>query len=109
MPNVSLTISPKIIMFARGHIFCQKNHWTNHQGFLEKMTNFQVCQNHFKTASLSMWTMVIHKRGKIYRLFGLITAKFENVIYHKTSRFIMETSMDKSHISSFWSYKMTKS
>src|ERR1043165_5296266 len=65
IPNVSLTSSPKVIMFARGHNFCQKNPWTNHQGFLEKMTKFQVCQNHFNTASLSMWTMVIHKRGRI--------------------------------------------
>src|ERR1043165_9610948 len=73
------------------------------------MTKFQVCQNRFETASLNMWTMVTHKIGRIQRLFGLITAKFENEIHHKTPRFIMETSMDKSHISSFWSYKMTKS
>src|ERR1043165_5535447 len=64
IPKVSLTTSPKIVMFARGHNFCQKKS-LDHQGFLEKMTKFQVCQNHFKKASLSMWTMVIHKRGRI--------------------------------------------
>src|SRR5205809_843223 len=92
-------------MFARGHIFCQKKSL----GFLEKMTKIQVCQNHFKTASLSIWTMVIHKRGGFQRLFGITTAKFEKEIHHKTPQFIMKAIMDKSHISSFWSYKMTKS
>ena len=55
-----------------------KNTWTNHQGFLEKMSKFRVLGNRFETTHFDKLKKAIHESGRIYGLPWQIIAKFEN-------------------------------